>query len=211
MKYKLTDETITFAGVKLHRIQALIDFANVKAGDLGGYVEKSQNLSQDGDAWVSGNAQVYGDAQVSGHAQVYGDAWVSGNARVYGDAWVSGHAQVYGNARVYGDAWVSGNAQVYGDAWVSGHAQVYGDAQVSGNARVYGHTKIESSCDFTCVGPIGSRLSYTTYLPKQDIIFCGCFSGSLSEFEAAVLKTHPAESQHRKDYLALISFFKALS
>lgn len=48
--------------------------------------KKEDNLAQDGDAWVYGNAEVSGDAWVYGNARVYGDAWVSGNARVYGDA-----------------------------------------------------------------------------------------------------------------------------
>ena len=104
-KYKLTDETKEASGIKLFRIQALRSFGDVKAGDLGGWVEGVKNLSQEGDAWVSRNAQVFGDAQV------YGDAWVYGDARVFGDA------QVYGNAWVSGDARVSGDAQVYGNVF----------------------------------------------------------------------------------------------
>lgn len=85
-KFKLTSEFIVdISGVKLFRIKALIEFGNVKAGDLGGYIEKEENLSHMGNAWVSGNAQVFGDARVSGNAWVSGDAWVSGNAQVSGD------------------------------------------------------------------------------------------------------------------------------
>ena len=74
-KFELTTESITnVAGKKLFRIKALIDFGDVKAGEVGGYVEKEENVSQDGNAWVSGNAMVYGDARVSGNAMVYGDA-----------------------------------------------------------------------------------------------------------------------------------------
>ncbi len=70
-KFELTSEFIeNIFGTKLLRIKALIDFGNVKAGELGGYIEKEENLSQDG------NAEVYGDAEV------YGNAWVCGNARV---------------------------------------------------------------------------------------------------------------------------------
>lgn len=36
----------------------------MKAGELGGYVEKEENLDHEGNAWVSGNALVYGDALV---------------------------------------------------------------------------------------------------------------------------------------------------
>ena len=123
-KYSLTKNTKVWSGITLFQIKAEMSFGSVVKGELGGYIEKEENLNQNGNAWVSGDAWVYGDA------------WVSGDARVSGDAWVYGNAQVSGNARVSGNAWVYGNAQVYGDAWVSGNAQVYGNAQVSGNARV---------------------------------------------------------------------------
>ena len=115
-KYEFTGETMERSGRTLYRIRAVRDFGEVKAGDLGGWIETESNLSNDGDAWVSGNAWVYGNAWVSGNAWVYGDAWVSGNAWVYGDARVSGNAEVYGDARV------SGNAEVYGRKhilWIS--------------------------------------------------------------------------------------------
>jgi len=170
MKYQLTEETKN----GLFRIKALKDFGNVKAGDLGGWIEKESCLSQHGNAWVYGNAwvsgsacvygnaQVYDNARVSGSAQVYGNAWVSGSAcvygsaQVYGNAWVYGSARVhssarvhgdacvYGSARIYGDACVYGDAQVYGNAWVSGDTCVYGDAQVYGNAWVSGDTQLKT-------------------------------------------------------------------
>ena len=67
-KFELTTDSIKRNGVTLYRIKSLIDFEDVKAGDLGGYVEKEENLSQYGDAWA------FDDAQVSGNACVYGNA-----------------------------------------------------------------------------------------------------------------------------------------
>lgn len=61
-KYELTAEFIEKWGKKLFRIKALISFGSVEAGELGGYVEKEDNLAQDGDAWVYGNAWVCGNA-----------------------------------------------------------------------------------------------------------------------------------------------------
>lgn len=56
-KFELTTEFITNAlGKKLFRIKALVEFGSVKAGELGGYAEKEENISQDGNAWVSGDA-----------------------------------------------------------------------------------------------------------------------------------------------------------
>ena len=66
----LLDDTVESFGIKLFRIRALISFDNVKAGDVGGYIEKEENLSESGNAWVYGNARVYGNAEVSGDARV---------------------------------------------------------------------------------------------------------------------------------------------
>jgi hypothetical protein len=55
MKYKLTDEKLSWYGRKLYRIQALKDFGYVKAGDFGGWVESESNLSQEGDCWIYDN------------------------------------------------------------------------------------------------------------------------------------------------------------
>ena len=56
-KFELTSETkINISGKKLFRIKALISFADVEAGETGGWVEKEGNVNQSGDAWVSGNA-----------------------------------------------------------------------------------------------------------------------------------------------------------
>lgn len=63
-KFELTREFITFLGRKLFRIKALVEFGDVKAGELGGYVEKEENIDHEGDAWVSGDARVSGDALV---------------------------------------------------------------------------------------------------------------------------------------------------
>ena len=59
MKYEFTGETkkvSLFRNITVRRIRATIAFGVVKAGDLGGWIEKEENLSQEGDAWVYGNA-----------------------------------------------------------------------------------------------------------------------------------------------------------
>jgi carbonic anhydrase/acetyltransferase-like protein (isoleucine patch superfamily) len=191
--FKLREDlSIEFRGVKLFRIEATRDIErfSVKAGDLGGYVEKEVNLR--GNAWVSGNARVYGNARVGGDAKVYDNAQVYGNARVFDNATVYGNAEVYGNARVYGDAYmcgdalvygnacvwgsalVHGNAHVYGNAWVSDNVCVRGDAQVYGYARVYGYSivcgdKIKNPSD--CRNIVQERYNITI-LPEFLKIGC---------------------------------------
>ena len=61
-KYEFTGETLDWYNRILHRIRALKDFGNVKAGDIGGWIEKEENLAHEGDCWVYGSAKVYGSA-----------------------------------------------------------------------------------------------------------------------------------------------------
>ena len=82
-KYELTAESIVKFGRTLFRIKALVAFGDVEEGELGGFIEKEENLDQSGDAWVYGDAKVYGDAWVYGDAKVYGDAQVYGDAKVF--------------------------------------------------------------------------------------------------------------------------------
>lgn len=172
-KYKLTDTYITLEdGRKLYQIQALRKFNDVNEGDLGGYVENEDNLSQRGNCWVydsacayddclvCGNAIVRDKATVCGKALVYGNciitdnALVSDNANVYGKSVVCGNVTVNNKSKVYDNAYVSDNAtigrcsKVYENAIVSGdtlindNAEVYGNANISGIAWVYDDAKV---------------------------------------------------------------------
>ena len=75
-KYELTEETVTVYGKTLYRIRAVRDFGSVKTGEFGGYIEKEENLSHFGNAWICGDAKVFGNAKVSGNAWVYSNAEV---------------------------------------------------------------------------------------------------------------------------------------
>ena len=220
-KYEmLHEDKIEIGSHTLYRIRALKDFGNVKTGDIGGYIEKEANLSQEGICWIYDNAKVYDSAKVFSNAKVYGSAKVFSNAKVYGSAWVCDNARVYDsvriydNAKVYGSAWVCDNARVcgnamvydrvrvYGNAWVYGSAWVCGDAWVCGNAKVCGSAKISKANDILCIAPIGSRNNTTTFFKTKDNnigVNCGCFTGTIDDFLEAVNKTH-GENKHAKAY-----------
>lgn len=174
-KFELTTESIYLLGIKLFRIKALVTFGCVKKGELGGFVEKEENLDHTGSAWIFGNAKVYG------------------NARVYRDARVSGNAKVYGGAKVYEKAWLYGNAKVYGNALVHGDEEVSGNAEVSGNQM---HATVKG---------FGSQYRNTTFFITRDrniCVNCGCFSGTLEQFRAKVKETHK-DTKYAKEYLAI--------
>ena len=172
-KYEmLQDDKIEVSGHILYRIKALKDFSDVRVGDLGGYIERKENLSQKGNCWVYNNACVFG------------------NARVYEDACV------YGNAHVFDNACVCGNARVYEDAYVYGNAHVFDNACVCGNA------KINKISDVLCISPIGSRNGVTTFFKTKNNnigVKCGCFTGTIDRFLEAVSETHK-DNKHAKAY-----------
>lgn len=93
------------------------------------------------------------------------------------------------------------NLSSEGNAWVCGNARVYG------NAWVYGNARIDSPKNLLLAGDIGSRESFTSIYPCADRkiwVSCGCFFGTLDEFELKVRKTH-GDNKFGKEYSALIT------
>lgn len=162
-KYAFTGETLTIhdehenADHLLHRIVALKDIEineNIKVtkGELGGFIESEENLSQEGNCWLDGDehymAVAYGNASVSDDAYV---SWagVSGNAKVCENAIVTG-------AEIMDDAVVAGNSKVgqeYGETVICGNAKVHGnavvvDSKVGNDAVLCGDVKITNNYDY---------------------------------------------------------------
>lgn len=206
-----------------HRIRALKDFGDVKAGDIGGYVSDYYNLSQKGDCWVYDNGMVYGHGRVTDHACVYHNAKVYDNgyvidnaivkhsARVRGDAFVKDCAYVSGHATITGFAKIMDDARVFGESWVGGEAKIFNDAIISGNPAIFNAAHISTENDYFILKGFGSTHRTTTfYIDKDRNVFvnCGCFDGSLEAFERAVRRTHKHNSKYRDEYLALIKAAK---
>jgi uncharacterized protein YjbI with pentapeptide repeats len=64
---------------------------------------------------------------------------------------------------------------------------------------------------FVQLSCIGSARRMTTYNANKDIIFCGCFKGTLEQFEAQVKETHADNLIYLNEYLSAITFFKSIS
>ena len=63
--------------------------------------------------------------------------------------------------------------------------------------------------DYITISPIGSRNGVTTAFRTVDgvRVKCGCFYGSIAEFEKQVRETH-GDNQYAKEYLALAELLK---
>lgn len=222
-KYDFTGETSNniAEGATLHRIRAVRDFGNVKAGDLGGWIESENNLSHEGKCWVYddsavfGRGRVYDNAKIMNSSCVYDNGHVSYSAiidssHVFGSAAVKYHARIEDSC-VYQYARITGYSHVC-RSQIANHAYIRGDVVKDAQIRVpcvifRGH--IDSSRDLVTVGPIGSEDGIlTAYRGENGIMVTrGCFSGKLSEFAEAVDQTHDT-NRYGQSYRALIEFLK---
>jgi cytoskeletal protein CcmA (bactofilin family) len=127
-KYEFTDEIRTSfpTATVLHRIRALRDFSDVKKGDIGGFIEKEENLSHEGDCWIYGDCWVLGDTQVSGNGMVSGFVMVFSGVKILDNARVSGHIVLYRDVEVSGAAQLSGHMVLSG-VKISGSMHITGD------------------------------------------------------------------------------------
>ena len=162
-KYEITDiahEKYPF----LHRIRALRDIGSeVKAGDLGGFVECESNLSFEtgDDAWIFDNAIAAGEGcvdkgsvlregplsvavlmrpngtEMSGDSRAEDDAYIRG-ARLSRCARVSGNGMVLQSPTTKASPILTGSCAVYGkvigDVMLAGSVVVISDETISNDS-----------------------------------------------------------------------------
>lgn len=138
-KYEITDiahEKYPF----LHRIRALRDIGSeIKAGDLGGFVESEGNLSfeAEDDAWI------FNDAIAAGEGHVDKGSVLRERAIVCGCAYASHGTEMSGDSRAEDDAYIRG-ARLSRCARVSGNGMVLQSPTtkaapiLTGSCSVYG-------------------------------------------------------------------------
>lgn len=132
----ISDGEMSIVEIKLYRIQALKTFTKpggynpvVHVGELGGYVESEDNLSQEGNCWLFDKARVKDGGKVLDDAIVYDKCLVSKNSIVRGRSVVGGHCFVT-NQSVIIDSKLEGNVIVNGHSTVHSGAYLYGEIGV---------------------------------------------------------------------------------
>ena len=95
-KYEFTGETLEWHDSILHQIKATRNFSDVKTGDIGGWIEKEENLSHEGDCWIYDSARVYSDAKIRDNAVIKDKAEISGKAIIKGNAEISKNSKIGG-------------------------------------------------------------------------------------------------------------------
>lgn len=142
-RYELTNMKVVNKnyGTTYHltQIRALVDMPthNVKAGDLGGFIEKEENLPMNADSWISPGATVCGDAILGDSSRAEKAAFITGNAQITGTSVISGRALIGGSALVF-------NSIIKTDVEISGEAIVR-NSKIGGNTQINKKAFIENS------------------------------------------------------------------
>ncbi|AJD93056.1 hypothetical protein JMA_37380 (plasmid) [Jeotgalibacillus malaysiensis] len=142
-RYELTNMKVVTnnygTAYHLTQIRALVDMPthNVKAGDLGGLIEKEENLPMNENGWVSLGATVCGDAILGDSSRAEKAAFITGNAQITGTSVISGRALIGGSTLIF-------NSTIKTDVEISGEAIVR-DSKIGGNTRINKKAFIENS------------------------------------------------------------------
>jgi len=179
-KYELTQNWLPIGpnGKELWQIRALRDFADVKAGDLGGYVESENNLQHQGDCWIygGGTARAYESATIAENAVLRHNASASGACLINGNAELSGLSHVCRNALVSGLAKVT-------DGIISEEAQVTGQVRIVGPVIIRADALIVGCLDYICVGMMAGDKYVTAFRCQRGYkVAKDRFVGTASEF-----------------------------
>lgn len=181
-KYKLIqDSRIWQYDRAIYRIQALRDFSDVKKGDLGGFVESEENLSQEGNCWI------YDNAQAVEKSTVKGDACLRDCAKMYDSSLIKDKAQLQGCARMLHYSCLADNAVAI-------------DADILGFATITGDVFIRRKEDYMAFSDIPSTGFYATYTFPNKRWRHFLFKGTNKEF----IKDAPFNDRKRRELMVQI-------
>lgn len=126
LKYRLLlSDRCVIDGVTLYRIQALKDFGDVKAGDLGGYIADSSQLSQNGNCWVYSKSNKLVCGRVTENAIINS----LGSSR---DSIINGDVFICRNSKILNDVDIIGSVDIRGDSIISSKASNIKGFEVKG-------------------------------------------------------------------------------
>ena len=189
-KYKLTDETKCFNGRTLHRIEALHSFGYIVKGRKGGWIEKEENLSHEGNCWVYDNAFVYDNAQILNDAKIFC------NSIIFDTAIILDNVCIFDNTKIHG------NALIYGNTIIKGNTEICGITEISGETRII-NAKISSIMDYIVFKNWWSSGRYFTWTRSNNMWSVGCFYGTGDE----LIKKAYADSEDKgKHYEEIVEY-----
>lgn len=142
----LKNDSIDYKDKKLYRIKAIEDFGDIKKDEIGGYIEKYDNLihvDNDDFSWIHHDSKVYDNAVIKESSRIFDCAEIFGNSNVIGSV-IRGNSKIYENAIIKNSAMIRGNSKIHGDSFITGTATLI-NSEIYDSVRVGAGTWIENS------------------------------------------------------------------
>lgn len=228
-KYKLTEETMCFNGVTLHRIQAIKDFGDVVAGELGGWVEAERNLSQEGNCWINMETKVYGYAEIRDNAMltcgaiacedatIGDDTFVTDESVIRGFTYLCGNVEVYGKSVIDGNACLHGNvmvidakvidAKIYDSVVICDGAYVHGNIEINGKAYISNGAEVCKTDDYIVFKNFWSSGRHFTWTRSNNKWHAGCFCGTGEEL---IKKAYQDSEKSGREYERVVRYVESI-
>ena len=206
-KYELSDITMEFEGRTLYRIRALKNFSDVKAGDLGGWVETEYNLSQEGNCWIYNEAKCMDNSKICDNSTMHDYSEMYDYSIMRGDSEMYGHSEMFGYSEMYDYSIMHDNTIMYDYSEMHDHSRMYGDSILKDEEKLYGEliSKVDKFIDIS--NPKGEIV--TGVLKDGEVLFN---VGNLSEINKEEFldilysgNETTEESSSKKEYLKIIN------
>lgn len=151
-----SEEESSVVEIKLYRIQALKTFTKsggynpiIHVGELGGYVETEDNLSQEGNCWIFGDAKVKDGGKVIDDAIIFDKVMVSNNSVIRGNSVVRDRCFVTHRSDIFdstlvGDVTVSDQSSIHSGSFLYGEIEVY-KSVISTHVILVGRISVKES------------------------------------------------------------------
>lgn len=184
-KYKILKYKMRIVdGRIVYRIKALKDFADVKAGDMGGWVSKSTEIRHDDNSWVYSdsvviNSKLSKNVQVRGKSRVV-DSILNGNIVIEQIDSFSPDGTISNNSLLLNDVKIDtpekGNTNIVGNVIIKYGVYIYGSTTITDNVFIVGDVKSRKS-----ISIVGSTISGNVYLDGDSKrIINGHFTNNIS-------------------------------
>ena len=224
-KYELVPETIReFYRKPMYRIRALKDFSDVKKGDLGGYVESEDNLSQLGNCWIYDDSivglgsSVLNNAIVRGSSRIVNGSEISDNAIVENESVIDESSTVSDQSRVINSI-VINSSDIMGKSVVNEKSLIEHGSSIRNATVGYGayikngadiQFDVNSDGDYVVYKPaLSTHLSFTAST-KEDIWSCAPWATTAEKLRAYLIDDLIAEEdgEYLRWFDSIVAFHK---
>ena len=227
-KFELSNITMEYKGRTLYRIKATKDFSDVNKGDLGGWVQYEENLSQQGNCWLYDDSKCMDESRVTDNSimrdftEMYNCSKMHDYSKMYDYSKMHNYSKMYSDSIIYDYSKMYDHARMFADSAMFGASEMHDYSEMHGSSRMHGsmlkdkeklHGELFSIVEkfIDIVNPKGRMI--TGVLKNGEILYnVGCQEEITKEefidriyYEDGGIEENP----HRKEYIKIINMIES--